>query len=216
MGTALLTQEQLEELRRLGRTRRLSRGVTLFSEGDRSDSVAYVLGGRVKVSYHTRTGDEVVLALHGPGQLLGELSVIDGSPRSASVVALEPVDVLLVPASTFRRFLTAHPDVMLRLLELLAERLRDADRKRVEFGSHDVVGRVAARLSELTERYGVAGDGIVDVELPLTQDELAAWVGASREGVSKALRVLRDRGVIATGRRRIVVHDRDELARRGG
>lgn len=216
MGTALLTQEQLEELRRLGRTRRLSRGVTLFSEGDRSDSVAYVLGGRVKVSYHTRAGDEVVLALHGPGQLLGELSVIDGSPRSASVVALEPVDVLLVPASTFRRFLTAHPDVTLRLLELLAERLRDADRKRVEFGSHDVVGRVAARLSELTERYGVAGDGIVDVELPLTQDELAAWVGASREGVSKALRVLRDRGVIATGRRRIVVHDRDELARRGG
>ncbi|MBW3657438.1 MAG: Crp/Fnr family transcriptional regulator [Actinobacteria bacterium] len=216
MGTDLLTPEQLDELRGLAGTRRLRRGVTLFCEGDRSDTVAYLLSGRVKVSYHTRTGVEVVLAVHGPGQLLGELSAIDGSPRSASVVALEPVDVVLVPAVTFRRFLTTHPDLTLRLLELLAERLRDADRKRVEFGSHDVVGRVAARLSELTERYGVAGDGTVDVELPLTQDELAAWVGASREGVSKALRVLRERGVIATGRRRIIVHDRDELARRGG
>lgn len=212
----VLTRDQLDDLRARGRSRRLPRGATLFSEGDRSDTVAYLLSGRVKVSYHTDAGDEVVLALHGPGQLLGELSAIDGRPRSASVTAVEPVEVLVVTADAFRQFLSAHPEVGIELLRLLADRLRDSDRKRVEFGSQDVVGRVAARLHELADRYGVAGNGTVTVELPLTQEELAAWVGASREGVSKALRVLRERGVITTGRRRIVVHDREELARRGG
>lgn len=214
MGTALLTPAQLEELRALSGTRRLRRGVTLFAEGDRSDSVAYVLAGRVKVSYHTRAGDEVMLAVHGPGQLLGELSAIDGRPRSASVTTLEPVEVLVISAADFHAFISDHPDVGLGLLRMLTSRLRDADRKRVEFGAHDTVGRVASRLLELAERFGEPGTDGVTVELPLTQEELAGWVGASREGVSKALRTLRERGVVSTGRRRIVIRDSDALARR--
>jgi CRP/FNR family cyclic AMP-dependent transcriptional regulator len=97
---------------------------------------------------------------------------------------------------------------------MLAERLRDADRKRIEFGTADILSRVAGRLVELAERFGEpAGDGI-RITAPLTQEELAGWTGASREAVSRALRALRGRGWIQTARRSVVIRDLDALRRR--
>lgn len=212
----MLTAAEVDDLLRVGGRRHHRRGAIVFHEGDRSDSVAYLERGRVKVSSFTRRGDEVVLAVHTPGQFLGELSAVDGEPRSATVSALDPVDVVVVTAAAFRAYLHDHPRVGFELLRLLSRRIRDADRKRVEFGAHDTSGRVASRLLELSERFGTVVDGGIAIELPVTQEELAGWVGASREGVSKALRGLRDRGVISTGRRRILVHDADALARLAG
>jgi CRP-like cAMP-binding protein len=113
----------------------------------------------------------------------------------------------------FPDFLHEHGRVAVLLMRLIVGRLRDADRKRVEYGAYDTTGRVATRLVELAERYGEPVDGGVRVALPLSQDELAGWTGASREAVSKALRTLRDRGLIETGRLRVVVHDLEELRR---
>jgi CRP-like cAMP-binding protein len=158
-------------------------------------------------------GEELLLALRGPGDLLGELSAIDGEPRSATVSALEPLEVLLVDAGEFTAFLRANPSVMFDLLRLLTGRLRDADRKRVEFGSFDTLGRVASRLLELVETYGEPSSRGVRIAIPLTQLELAGWIGASREAVSKALRVLRSTGLIETRRGSIVVLDREALRR---
>ncbi|MFI6787335.1 Crp/Fnr family transcriptional regulator [Nonomuraea sp. NPDC050383] len=209
---SMLTPEEVEALRAAGRPRRWERGSTVMSEGDTSDWVLVLTEGRVKVSSHTSSGTEVVLAVRGPGALLGEMCAIDGSPRSATVTTLEPVAGIVV--RDFPAFLQAHGRVAVLLMRLVTGRLRDADRKRVEYGAFDTTGRVATRLLELADRYGEKTNGGVRVALPLSQDELAGWTGASREAVSKALRSLRDRGLIETGRRRVVIHDLEGLRKR--
>ena len=199
-----------------GRRRSLPRGATLITEGTRSSEVYAVLSGHLKVFSTTDRGGEVVLAVRGPGALLGELAAIDDEPRAASVCAIEPVEVLAVAAPAFTRFLRDNPAVMLMLMRTLTGRLRDADRKGVEFGAYDAVSRVALRLVELAERFGEATDDGVVITLPFTQDELASWVGASREAVVKALRTLRTLGYVRMQRRSVVVCDVPALRRRAG
>jgi CRP-like cAMP-binding protein len=203
---SLTPQEHRAFLRR-GRRRRYRGGTTLFREGERSEGVLAVLSGRVKVSYFTDEGREIVLAVRGAGELLGELSTIDGEPRSATGTALGPVEALAVSADTFAGFLEEYPRVSLVLLRTLSRRLREATRRRIEYGALDTTGRVAARLVELADQYGEASGSRVRILLPLTQEELAGWVGASREAVSKALGALRARGWIETHRRGITVLD---------
>ena len=209
---ALLTDDEIAALRAAGRPRRWDRGATVMSEGDTSDWVLVLTEGRVKVSSHTTAGTEVVLAVRGPGGLIGEMSAIDGSPRSATVTALEPISGILV--SDFPGFLQQHGRIAVLLMRIVTGRLRDSDRKRIEYGAFDTTGRVATRLIELAERYGEQTSAGVRVALPLSQDELAGWTGASREAVSKALRSLRDRGLIETGRRRVTIHDLEGLRKR--
>ena len=209
-----LTPDEREQLSREGRRRRFPRGATLFNEGERSDRVILLLSGRVKISYFTEDGREVVLALRSAGDILGELSALDREPRSASAIALEPVDALLLPAGRFRDFLYARPRVALLLLEMLARRLRDADRKRVEFGAYDTVGRVARRLVELADRFGEPDGDTIHIALPLSQDELAGWIGASRKAVGNALAWLRARNLIETRRRGVSIRDIDGLRKR--
>lgn len=192
------------------RTKR-PRGTILFAEGDSSDRVVVLLGGRVKVACSSMDGHETVLAIRGEGDVLGELSALDGLPRSATATALEPVEILAVPVARFRRFLESHPRASFVLLQALSRRLRDADRKRLEFGAFDATVRVAARLVELAERYGRDADGVVHLRLPISQQELASWIGASREAVSKALGVLRRRGWIETSRLAVLVRDLEAL-----
>jgi CRP-like cAMP-binding protein len=143
----------------------------------------------------------------GPGDLLGDLAGIDGEPRSATATALETVEASVLPADGFTEFLTANPAAAVELLRSVTRRLRAADRRRAEFGSMDVVSRLARLLLELRDRYG----GGSTIGIALTQEELAGWTGASREAVVKALRVLRERGLIETGRRQIRILDAEEL-----
>ena len=209
-----LSAPERDALQERASRRRHTRGAVLFHEQDDSDRVIVVLSGRVKVSTVTDDGREVVLAFRGPGDLVGELSSIDRRPRSATVSAVEPVEALTLAASEFRAFLHAHPRVALLLLEMLTRRLRDADRKRVEFAAHDTVGRVSARLVELAEAHGRPAKGGVEITLPLSQEELAGWTGASREAVGKALQLMRGLGWVATQRRRITVLDLEALRAR--
>jgi CRP/FNR family transcriptional regulator, cyclic AMP receptor protein len=210
---AELTPQERADLARHGRPRRLRAGASLFTEGSRSEIVVVVISGRVKVFTSAEDGAEVVLAVRGPGALLGELAAIDQQPHSASVRSLEPVEVLTVGLREFTAFLEAHPRTMWLLMRILVNRLRDADRKRIEFGVHDTLNRVARRLVELVDRFGESTESGIMITLPLTQDELASWVGASREAVTKALRTLRDRGYVRTQRRMITVVDIEGLRR---
>ena len=213
---ARLSQADRAALTQRGRRRQYPAGASLFLEGDSSSMVVVVLSGRVKVFSLTEHGEEVLLAVRGPGALLGEFSAIDGGPLSASVAALEPVVALVVPVAAFIEFLRSHGDAAISLLQMITSRVRDADRKRVESAAYDIPARVARRLVELADRFGEPDDQGVRIGVSLTQDELAGWVGASREAVAKALRVLRDRGFVTTGRRTMTVLDLDGLRRRAG
>lgn len=209
-----LTTEELTALFGMGRRRRWPVGATLFGEGDRSTTVVLVLTGRAKVFSLTEQGGEVLLAIRGPGALLGEMSALDGAPRSASVAALEPLDTLVVPVAAFLEFLQGNPNAAVRIVQMIVSRLRDADRKRIEFGTYDTLGRIALRLVELAERFGATAERGVRITLPLTQDELGAWTGSSRESVTKALSTLRRHGVIETHRRSVSVLDLNQLRAR--
>jgi CRP-like cAMP-binding protein len=155
-----------------------------------------------------------LLSIRGPGEILGELSFLDDQPRMSTVTTLEPAEILAVPSGEFGRYLDERPRVALVILRMLSARFRDASRKRVQFRELDTVGRLAARLVELSERYGeITPEGTI-ISLPLNQEDLAAWTGASHAGVDKALQTLRGLGWIQTQRRRIVVRNVDALRHR--
>jgi CRP/FNR family transcriptional regulator, cyclic AMP receptor protein len=205
------------QLHARGVVRRFPRGNALFHEHQASDRVMLLTAGRVKIASTSADGRESVLAFRGPGEVLGELSAIDGKPRSAGVTAVDPVVALVIPAPAFRAFLERSPRASLWILERVITRLREADRKRAEFGASDTIGRVAARLVELASEYGrELPRGGVRIDLPITQEELASWVGSSREGVNKALHTLRGLGWVETERRAITVLDMEALKKRAG
>lgn len=203
-------------LRERATLRRVPRGGALFHEQTVPSSVAVLVAGRVKLTRVTAEGRDVLLAIRGPGELLGEQSAIDGAPRSATAVALEPVEALTLSASDFLAFVSRTPSAALFVLRLLSRRLRDADDKRTGDAAHDTLGRVAARLVELAERYGDGPDDCVRIDLDITQEDLASWTGTSREGVGRALQTLRSLGWVQTARRSITILDMDGLRGRAG
>lgn len=212
-----LDDDDVADLRAMAIIRRWPAGSPLFHEGDRSDRVLVIESGKVKISAIGHDGTEVVLALRGAGDIVGDLSAIDGRPHSAAAVALEDVSCLAVDQPDFSAFLEAHPRAAVALLRLLATRLREADAGRVQFGALGSVERVAVRLAELASEYGEPNDdGSIRIGIGLTQADLAGLTGSSREAVSRALRLLRDEGLISTHRRGVTVHDLDALRRRAG
>lgn len=209
----LLEPQDWSALELIGRTRAFARGSALMYQGESGERVMVLLDGRVKVTRATGDGHEMLLSIGGPGEILAELPRIDGEPRLTSVIALEPAQALAIDPGGFQRYLQSSPSVMLALLEVFSHRWRDAVLKRAEFSS-DTIGRLAARLVELAERYGTKSERGIVIGLPLSQDELGSWVGASHAGLSKALQVLRELGWIETERRRIIVRDLDALCSR--
>lgn len=198
------------------RKRHYRKGDSLLNEGSRSERVMVLLKGRAKVVRVTEQGKEALLALRGPGDLLGEMSAFDGQPHSASATALEDCEVLALTTEQFTSFLEAHPTAALILLSMLTHRLRDADEKRTDFLAYDAESRVARGLVELAERFGEPLGSGIRIRVALSQEDLGAWLSASRESVSKALQTMRSKGWIETHRREITVFDLDALRRRGG
>jgi CRP-like cAMP-binding protein len=181
-----------------------------------SGGVVLVRQGLVKVVRTTTAGREVLLALRGAGDLLGEQSALDDGTRSATAVCASACELVTVPSAAFRAVLLERPALVLQIAAELSRRLRDADGKRSEHGSADVCSRLAGRLVELAERFGEPEQDGVRITVPLSQEELAGWTGASRESVAAALRGLRDRGWVSTGRRSITVHDLAAVRERAG
>ena len=222
MGTggflAALDDDDRTALEALGTPRRYRAGAALILEGDESKHVFVLLDGSVKIASTAPDGRELLLAVRGAGEVIGELSALEGgsTSRSASVLALEPVSARSIPGPEFVDYLATHPEAMLLLVRGLIGRLHDADRRRVEFGSFDTLNRVARLLAEMAEATGrPAGDG-VELGVPLSQEELAGMVSASRESVTRALTTLRRRGLVTTGRKSVVVTDVAALRAFGG
>ena len=211
---ALLTDRDRESVLKLGRSRSFARGERLMRQGEPGDSVLVLLEGHVKASDIDPHGREIVLSFRGPGDVLGELTFMHADPRSSNVTAIEPVEARALAASEFRAYLVENPTAALTLLDVISARFRDANSKRVQFGDLDTIGRVAARLIELGERYGDRTDVGVEITLPITQEDLGSWTASSRAGVAGALRTMRDLGWIATDRRRITVLDLGALEQR--
>jgi CRP/FNR family transcriptional regulator, cyclic AMP receptor protein len=213
---ARLTPEEREAVEALGHPTSFPRGSVMMFEGEPEERLILILDGRVKITRAGPDGREVILGIRDAGDLLGELAFIDRRPRSATVVALEPITASMMPGSRFREHLEGTPRVALVLLEVVAGRFREATVNRLQFAALDTMGRLSARIVELAERYGehVDGDGSIEVQLPLSQEELASWTGASRTGVAQALQSLRELNWLETQRGQMTVRDLQALRAR--
>lgn len=211
-----LRASDFETLRSLGTRRALPAGATLFTEGDEPHDVMIVESGDVKLVTTALNGHETLLDVLGTGEVLGELSAIDGARRSATAVALTRVELTSISVERFVGFLHEHPASMEAFLALMVRRLRASNRRQLELGTSDALARVCSRLDELADRYGSAnGADAVQIDLPITQTELAQWCGLSREAVVKALRKLRNLGWISTSDGVVTVRDRASVRQRG-
>jgi CRP-like cAMP-binding protein len=187
--------------------RHLRRHDIVFDEGDPASELFLVQEGRIAIANKSADGRESVVALMEPGDLFGEISLFDGLGRSAAARALEDSVVLAVPYDDVRRMFDADPRLLWRVVELLAARLRNTDEALADSVFLDVPGRTAKRLLEL------AGDGD-EFQLPVTQEELAGMVGASRERVNKAISAFMRLGWLEQRDRRYRIIDREQLTRR--
>ncbi|MFE2747162.1 Crp/Fnr family transcriptional regulator [Streptomyces scopuliridis] len=235
-----LTDRENESVMALGNRKRYAADAHLLTEGDRSTHVMIILQGWVTVSVATDRGaTRLILGLRGPGELLGEMAALDSHPRSATVRALGSIEALVIPGDAFRRFLALHPRVSGLVIRQLTFRLRSADQERSALASLTVLQRLASRLTELSRAEpsgpytpavptpavptpsvptpavttpSVTGTSPAGTVVHLAQDELAATVGATREAVAKALRLLRSQQIVRTGNRRVEILDPALLA----
>jgi len=181
-----LSDEQFASISKTLDKRAFGKGIIIFHKDSPGRTLYIIESGKARTFILSEYGQELTLNLHGPGDALGELALLDGKPRSAGAVTLEPTVTFTWDRDDFQRHLRAYPQLALSLAEMLAARLRYTTTQTQCLTFLDVDGRVAAKLLELAERFGVQREGL-EVEMALTQGELASWVGTTRESVNKAL-----------------------------
>jgi CRP-like cAMP-binding protein len=204
----------LQAIARTLRARRFRRGEVLFHEGDPGDALFVVASGAVKVVVPSEDGEEAILATLRRGDFLGELALLDGAPRSASAIALEATETLALPRDQFRALVASEPAIRDALLASVAAELRRLTTHVAELHFLDLTGRLASRLTRLAEEHGERQpNGEIRLDAPLTQTDLAAMIGATRQSVNKLLGEFEADGLLRMERDSIVVPD---LARLSG
>lgn len=206
---AKLADAELTSLADRARSRSFKRGETLFRKDDPGTHLYVMLDGAVKIALPGEFGQEALVAIMRPGDHFGELALFDGSPRSASATALEDTRAALLARDDFLAFLETHPAAVRIVLDALAKTIRRLSDRVEDLIFLDVPSRVAKYLLDLSHQNG----DDARLELTLTQDELAAFIGASRVSVNRVLGDLERRDIIEIRRRHIVVRDKDRLAR---
>jgi CRP-like cAMP-binding protein len=208
--SALVSAFSIDELTALVKTGKritLHRNDVVFAEDEDAESLFIVLDGRVGIATQRHDDREAILALMEPGDVFGEMSLLDGQPRAATARALEASICISVPYAPVRSLFSSHPEALAAVVRMLAARLRVADEQIADAAFLDVTGRTAKRLLEISRSRD-------EFSLPVTQEELAAMVGASRERVNKALAAFIRLGWISVHERTYTIKQRDSLALR--
>jgi len=190
------------------------RGTTLFQEGEPGDSLYIVLEGKVKLGRRSSDGRENLVAVMGPADQFGELSLFDPGPRTATAVVVTDARLARLPKQALQTWVQERPQIAIQLLHVIARRLRRTNTMLADLIFVDVPGRVAKQLLLLAQKFGSVDSGQLRVTHDLTQEELAQLVGASRETVNKALADFASRGWLRLEGKSVVILGRERLARR--
>ncbi len=195
--------------------RTFAAGTNIMTAEQPGEVVYFVLSGTVKIHIEQAEGSDVILAILGPGDTVGEMSLIDSAGRSASVLTLEETTLLWMDGAAFQQALRAIPDLALNLVKILAARVRLSNELVQALAALNVYGRVARQLLAFADRYGEAQtDGGISIPIRLTQGDIADLVGASRKRVNQVMVSFKNQGLIAVdGNGRITIRQRDGLAR---
>ncbi len=209
-----LSDQELEVLADSLGKRTFAKGMIIFHKDSPGRSLYLIESGKVRIFILSESGGEISVRIYGRGDVFGELSMLDGQPRSAGAVAMERTEVLTLHRDDFLALLARFPHVAAGVIATLSQRVRYTTKYAESLAFLDVFGRVADRLLELADCYGVdTGEGTV-IDLRLTQSELASLVGTTRESVNKVLGLFRDEGLIRCQGQQITILDRRELKRR--
>lgn len=200
---ASFPEEPLRTLATVVSRRTATRGSIIMAAGDPTDSLYIILSGRFKVMMSDADGKEVILSILGPGEFFGEMGLIDDAPRSASVVAIEPCELLVITRRDFKKCMAENAEMAMAVMKGLVRRLREADRKIGSLALLDVYGRVARLLLDMAET--VDGQKMVTKRLP--KQDIAKMIGASREMVSRVMKDLQTGGYIEMRGSSIVLRD---------
>jgi CRP/FNR family transcriptional regulator, cyclic AMP receptor protein len=213
-GVPLFSELEPEELERVARVavpRSFPKNTRVFHEGDQSDACYIVKSGSLRVTREHRDGRAIALATLRPGDLFGELAMLDGEVRSASVEALEDADLLALPASDVRAMMKAHPEITVKLVTALTRRVREANERISRQSFQTVPSRVAGVLLQLVSDGPPPRIGSDGITVRMTQADLAQLAGTSRESASRFLATLERAGVVRCGRGRVTVIEGDRL-----
>jgi CRP/FNR family transcriptional regulator, cyclic AMP receptor protein len=186
----------------------------VFAQGESANRLYIIVSGKVKISHRSPEGREHLLAIMGPPEIFGEVSVFDDGPRTASATALTDVRAVSLDRETLRGWMVDRPEVAEQLLRVLARRLRRADNRLTDQIFTDVPGRVARQLLLLAQQFGTRDGDALRVAHDLTQVEIAQLVGASREATNQALSTFAERGWIQSESHNTLIFDAESLARR--
>jgi CRP/FNR family transcriptional regulator, cyclic AMP receptor protein len=189
-------------------------GEVIYTQNEESSSFYCIISGKVKIGRCSPDGREKLLAIMGPSDMFGELSIIDPSPRTSTATAITHVCAMSADPHTLRAWIREDPEFVDGLLRVLAKRLRHTNSCLTDLISTDGPGRVAKQLLRLAQRFGVHEDGALRVTHDLTQNEIAQLVGASRETVNKTLANFVNRGWIRVDGKSVVITEPERLARR--
>jgi len=206
-----LEPEELDELLAVAHTQRVAARSEVFRQGDRGTQVFVILSGCVKV-VAAAGGDDVVLGILGPGEIFGELALLAGGERTATLEAIEPSELLAIDRRDFLPILRARPDVAIKLLEVLAERMRRVDHL-VQDMRLALPSRLARKLLDLCDTHGKPTESGVRIALPLSQRELGDLIGATRESINRQMREWTAQGVLGRQRGWVIVQQPEFLAR---
>jgi len=208
-----LQPEEIDAILSRASVRRVGKGETILSRGDPGTGMLVILGGQVRVSVVSEEGKEVTLGVLGPGEVLGEMSLLDGEDCSADAAAIEDCVLLFVDRGQFFRLLRASSDMCLRLLSVLTRRLRRSNSALEDMALLDLPTRLGRLLLRLAHDYGCATPIGTRIEVKLSQKDLSTLVGGSREKVNRQLREWEDEGLLGKDAGRIVVRKPELLAR---
>ncbi len=206
-----LEERHLDGLFKVTTTKKLRDGQILFRKGDPGRQLYGVVEGRLKVYTSGSDGKEVVFGLADPGEMIGEIALLDSNPRSATVVAVAPSELLVLDRRDFLPFLERHPQVAVRLAELLAERLRRLSELTEDSVLLAMRSRLAKKLIALARAYGKPAPDGTRIEMKLSQQALGDMVGTSRESINKQLRAWKKAGLVTSLKGFVTIHDFDGL-----
>jgi len=208
-----LSPEELEHVAQVAMPRRFQAGEIVFKEGDEGSTCYVVRSGRARAVREHPDGRSITLAHFGPGDIFGEMAMLDGDRRSATVESIDETDAVAILSADMHRLLREYPDISVKLIAALGRRLRDTNERLARQSFQTVQSRVAAVLAELVASAREERETEGDVVITSTQAELARLAGSSRESASRSLAVLERAGIISQGRGRLTVHDPESLER---
>jgi CRP-like cAMP-binding protein len=206
-----LPKGQLEPLIGALERRTFKKGQVILRQGDSGNSLYIVVSGRVRIYTLSLDGHELSVEICDPGDFFGEMAVLSGAPRSANAEAMQRTEVLVLHRVALRNHLLSNPLTAVRIIETLSERLRRTTESAEELASMSVPQRIARKLLDLVERYGVAQEDGVLIDLDLSQEAIASLAGTTRESANRALSGMREQGIVQIGRVHIRVIDPDKL-----